>query len=105
MNPLSDLAGNRAGQSARRSPAAPAQKLKQRSAGSTTTLTRSERPHTAEVCSCVERFCQEAHVVSLVHTGEYTTAEVAELFGVGRSTVYRAIKRQRVEARVGSLSR
>jgi len=42
---------------------------------------------------------QEAHLVSLVHSGEYSTLEVAELFGVGRSTVYRAIERQRVEAR------
>jgi putative polyketide hydroxylase len=32
---------------------------------------------------------QEAHLVSLVHSGEYSTAEAAELFGVGRSTVYR----------------
>ena len=39
--------------------------------------------------------------MSLVHSGEYSTAEVAELFGVGRSTVYRAIERQRVEARAG----
>jgi hypothetical protein len=31
---------------------------------------------------------QEAHLVSLVHSGEYSTLEVAELFGVGRSTVY-----------------
>ena len=44
---------------------------------------------------------QEAHLVSLVHSGECSTAEVAELFGVGRSTVYRAIERQRVEARTG----
>jgi len=44
---------------------------------------------------------QEAHLVSLVHSGEYSTAEVAELFGVGRSTVHRAIERQRVEARAG----
>ena len=42
---------------------------------------------------------QEAHLVSLVHSGEYSTAEVADLFGVGRSTVYRAIERQRIEAR------
>ena len=42
---------------------------------------------------------QEAHLVSLVHSGEYSTLEVAELFGVGRSTVYRAIERQRVEAK------
>ncbi len=44
---------------------------------------------------------QEAHLVSLVRSGEYSTAEVAELFGVGRSTVYRAIERQRLEARAG----
>ena len=44
---------------------------------------------------------QEAHLVSLVHSGEYSTAEVAELLGVGRSTVYRAIERQRAEARAG----
>lgn len=34
-----------------------------------------------------------SHLVSLVHSGAYSTAEVAELFGVGRSTVYRAIER------------
>ena len=39
---------------------------------------------------------QEAHLVSLVHSGEYSTLEVAELFGVGPSTVYRAIERQRL---------
>jgi DNA invertase Pin-like site-specific DNA recombinase len=44
---------------------------------------------------------QEAHLVSLVHSGEYSTLEVAELFGVGRSTVYRAIERQRVAAKAG----
>jgi DNA invertase Pin-like site-specific DNA recombinase len=44
---------------------------------------------------------QEAHLVSLVHSGEYSTDEVAELFGVGRSTVYRAIERQRLDARAG----
>ena len=44
---------------------------------------------------------QEAHLVSLVHSGEYSTLEVAELFGVGRSTVYRAIQRQRLEAKAG----
>ena len=44
---------------------------------------------------------QEAHLVSLVHSGEYSTAEVADLFGIGRSTVYRAIDRQRVDARAG----
>ena len=44
---------------------------------------------------------QEAHLVSRVHSGEYSTAEVAALVGVGRSTVYRAIERQRIEARAG----
>ena len=42
---------------------------------------------------------QETHLVSLVHSGEYSTAEVAELFSVGRSTVYRAIERQRIAAK------
>jgi len=41
---------------------------------------------------------QEAHLVSLVHSGEYSTLEVAELFGVGRSTLYRAIERQHIAA-------
>jgi excisionase family DNA binding protein len=48
---------------------------------------------------------QEAHLVSLVHSGEYSTAEVAELFGVGRSTVYRAIERQRIAAKAGLAGR
>jgi DNA invertase Pin-like site-specific DNA recombinase len=34
-----------------------------------------------------------------LRTKEDSTAEVADLFGVGRSTVYRAIERQRAEAR------
>jgi len=38
---------------------------------------------------------QEAHLVSLLETGEYTTAELADLFSVGRSTVYRAVQRER----------
>ncbi len=42
---------------------------------------------------------QEAHLVSLIRSGEYRTAEVAELFGVARSTVYRAIERERDRAR------
>ncbi|MDQ0632387.1 DNA invertase Pin-like site-specific DNA recombinase [Arthrobacter pascens] len=36
---------------------------------------------------------QEAHLVSLHRAGTHTTAELAELFSVARSTVYRAIKR------------
>ena len=36
---------------------------------------------------------QEAHLVELHRAGEHTSAELAELFGVARSTVYRAIQR------------
>ncbi len=36
---------------------------------------------------------QEAHLVALFATGEHSTAELADLFGVGRSTVYRAVER------------
>ena len=38
---------------------------------------------------------QEAHLVSLLASGEYSTTEVSELFGVVRSTVYRTIERPR----------
>jgi len=48
---------------------------------------------------------QEAHMVSLIHSGEYSTAEVADLFSVGRSTVYRAIERQRTEALAAATGR
>lgn len=33
---------------------------------------------------------QETHLVALFETGEHSTAALADLFGVGRSTVYRA---------------
>ncbi len=36
---------------------------------------------------------QESHLVALFATGEHSTAELADLFGVGRSTVYRAVER------------
>jgi DNA invertase Pin-like site-specific DNA recombinase len=36
---------------------------------------------------------QEAHLVALHHAGEHSNAELGDLFGVGRSTVYRAIER------------
>ncbi|WP_426975403.1 recombinase family protein [Pseudarthrobacter sp. O4] len=36
---------------------------------------------------------QETHLVSLHRDGTHTTTEIAELFGVARSTVYRAIQR------------
>ena len=38
---------------------------------------------------------QEAHLVELFATGEHSTAELADLFGVGRSTVYRAVQRNK----------
>ena len=36
---------------------------------------------------------QEAHLVELWHAGTHTSAELAELFSVARSTVYRAVQR------------
>ncbi len=41
---------------------------------------------------------QEAHLVALHHAGTHTSAELAELFSVARSTVYRAIERARPAA-------
>lgn len=38
---------------------------------------------------------QEAHLVQLHANGEHTMSEIAELFSVGRSTVYRALERSR----------
>lgn len=38
---------------------------------------------------------QEAHLVQLHAAGEHTMSEIAELFSVGRSTVYRALERAR----------
>lgn len=43
---------------------------------------------------------QEAHLVELVRSGEYSTAEAAALFNIGRSTVYRAIERQKHPAKL-----
>ena len=36
---------------------------------------------------------QEAHLVELWHGGKHTSAELADLFNVGRSAVYRAVQR------------
>ncbi len=36
---------------------------------------------------------QAAHLAKLHAAGEHTSAELAELFGVARSTVYRTVKR------------
>ena len=37
---------------------------------------------------------QEAHLVALPKGGDHSTAELADLFGVARSTVYRAVERE-----------
>ena len=42
---------------------------------------------------------QEAHLVGLLRAGEHSTAELADLFGVARSTVYRAQQRHQATAR------
>jgi DNA-binding IclR family transcriptional regulator len=36
---------------------------------------------------------EEAHLVALHKAGEHANAELAELFAIGRSTVYRALER------------
>jgi DNA invertase Pin-like site-specific DNA recombinase len=41
---------------------------------------------------------QEAHLAGLHASGEYTMSELAKLFSVGRSTVYRAVERVRQKA-------
>src|SRR5215213_1499024 len=41
---------------------------------------------------------QAKHLLELHDSGNYTQAELAELFGVGRSTVYRTIERTRPKA-------
>jgi DNA invertase Pin-like site-specific DNA recombinase len=38
---------------------------------------------------------QEAHLVSLMAAGEHSSAELADLFGVARSTIYRPLERRR----------
>ena len=48
---------------------------------------------------------QEAHLVMLHRAGEHSTAELSDLFGVGRSTVYRVIKRDRGRRKHPSASR
>ncbi|MDO9408991.1 recombinase family protein [Patulibacter sp.] len=45
---------------------------------------------------------QERHLVELHHTRDTSVAELAELFSVGRSTVYRAIERAETRAIEGT---
>jgi len=42
---------------------------------------------------------QKAHLVALLETGDHSPAELADLFGVGRSTVYRAVQRHQAAIR------
>ena len=42
---------------------------------------------------------QEAHLVALHRAGEHSVAELGDLFGVTRSTVYRAIQRDAARQR------
>src|SRR5450756_375278 len=44
---------------------------------------------------------QEAHLVELLQSGEYSTAELGDLCGVARSTVYRAVVRSKAAAAAG----
>ena len=40
---------------------------------------------------------QEANLVSLYRQGEHSTAELADCFGVARSTVYRVLQRDQLQ--------
>ena len=42
---------------------------------------------------------QEAHMVALLKSGEYSSAELGDLFGVARSTVYQAAERDAARKR------
>lgn len=48
---------------------------------------------------------QDARLVALHHAGEHSTAELGDLFGVARSTVYRAIQREATRAQAGEATR
>lgn len=42
---------------------------------------------------------QEAHLVALHRCGEHSVSELGDLFGVARSTVYRALQREAARER------
>jgi DNA invertase Pin-like site-specific DNA recombinase len=44
---------------------------------------------------------QEAHLVALLNGGDYSTAELTDLFGIARSTVHRAVGRERTRNVMG----
>lgn len=41
---------------------------------------------------------QEAHLVERYHSGELNPSELAQIFNVGRATIYRAIERDKLRA-------
>jgi len=45
---------------------------------------------------------QETHLVALFNAGEHSIGELSELFGVARSTVYRAVEREKIRTRAVS---
>jgi DNA invertase Pin-like site-specific DNA recombinase len=53
---------------------------------------QGQRPPAGQAAQAQPR--QEAHLVALHRAGEHSTAELGDLFGVARSTVYRAIQRE-----------
>jgi DNA invertase Pin-like site-specific DNA recombinase len=48
---------------------------------------------------------QEAHLVMLYRAGEHTVSELEDLFGITRSTVYRAVQRDTRRQPGGSSTR
>ena len=48
---------------------------------------------------------QEAHLVALLKGGGHNAAELADLFGVARSAVYRAVERERTRNVLGVVSK
>ena len=46
---------------------------------------------------------QQAELVRMRSTGEYTIADLMEVFSVGRATVYRVLDRARLDGRAAAL--
>ena len=45
---------------------------------------------------------QQAELTRMHATGDYTIAELMEVFSVGRATVYRVLERSRTHSSIGS---
>jgi len=48
---------------------------------------------------------QEAHLVTLYRAGEHSVSELEDLFGITRSTVYRAVQRDTQRQHAGATVR